>query len=55
MPDTHYCCAAQDLGADEVLDYTKQSVDQVYKDKPFDAVIDQIGGIYLLMAACTAL
>lgn len=38
------CCAAQDLGADEVVDYTKQSVDQLYKDNPFDAVIDQIGG-----------
>ena len=55
VPDTHHCFAVQDLGADEVLDYTKQSVDQVYKDKPFDAVIDQIGGTHLLMAACIAL
>ena len=38
-------CAVQDLGADEVVDYTKQSVDQLYKNNPFDAVIDQIGGI----------
>ena len=37
----------QELGADEVVDYTRQSVDQVYKDNPFDAVIDQIGGDHL--------
>lgn len=35
----------QELGADEVVDYTKQTVDQVYKTNPFDAVIDQIGGV----------
>lgn len=35
----------QELGADEVVDYTKQTVDQVYKNNPFDAVIDQIGGV----------
>ncbi len=36
--------AAQELGADEVVDYTQQSVDQLYKDNPFDAVLYQIGG-----------
>lgn len=39
----------QELGADEVLDYTKQTVDQVYKNNPFDAVIDQIGGVLQLL------
>ena len=34
----------QELGADEVIDYRQQSVDQVFKDNPFDAVVDQIGG-----------
>ncbi|KAL3148280.1 hypothetical protein ABBQ38_013746 [Trebouxia sp. C0009 RCD-2024] len=34
----------KELGADEVIDYTKQTVDQVFKNNPFDAVIDQIGG-----------
>lgn len=34
----------QELGADEVIDYREQSVDQVFKDNPFDAVVDQIGG-----------
>lgn len=28
-----------------MVDYTKQTVDQVYKNNPFDAVIDQIGGM----------
>lgn len=37
-------CDPQGLGADEVVDYTKQTVDQAFKDNPFDAVIDQIGG-----------
>ena len=36
--------ALQELGADEVIDYREQSVDQVFKDNPFDAVVDQIGG-----------
>lgn len=36
--------ASQDLGADEVIDYTQQTVDKVFKNNPFDAVIDQIGG-----------
>ncbi len=34
----------QELGADEVIDYKEQSVDQVFQDNPFDAVVDQIGG-----------
>lgn len=48
-------CAVQDLGADEVVDYTKQSVDQLYKNNPFDAVIDQIGGIFQHSAVCPCL
>ena len=38
---------AQDLGADEVVDYKKQSVDQLFRNNPFDAVVDQIGGMPL--------
>ena len=52
----------QELGADEVVDYTKQTVDQVFKNNPFDAVIDQIGGevhqhccCLFHVAACTVL
>ena len=37
-------CGVQELGADEVIDYTHQTVDQVFQANPFDAVIDQIGG-----------
>lgn len=32
------------LGADEVVDYTQESVDQLFKNDPFDVVMDQIGG-----------
>ena len=35
---------AQDVGADEAVDYTSQQVDQLFKGKPFDAVIDPVGG-----------
>ena len=48
-------CAVQDLGADEVVDYTKQSVDQLFKNNPFDAVIDQIGGMHHRSAVCPCL
>lgn len=34
----------KDLGADEVVDYKKQSVNQLFRNNPFDAVVDQIGG-----------
>ncbi|DBB11254.1 TPA: hypothetical protein ACH3X3_006694 [Trebouxia sp. C0006] len=34
----------KELRADEVTDYTQTSVDQVFKDKPFDAVLDVVGG-----------
>ena len=34
----------QELRADEVTDYTQTSVDQVFKDKPFDALLDVVGG-----------
>ncbi|DBB01352.1 TPA: hypothetical protein ACH3X1_013675 [Trebouxia sp. C0004] len=35
----------QDVGADEAVDYTSQQVDQLFKGKPFDAVIDPVGGM----------
>ena len=34
----------QEMGADEVVDYTQQTVDQVFKTNPFDAVVDVVGG-----------
>jgi hypothetical protein len=34
----------QELGADEAVDYTEQKFDEVYRDKPFDGVIDAMGG-----------
>lgn len=33
-----------ELGADAVIDYTTQKFDEIYKDDPFDGVIDLIGG-----------
>lgn len=38
----------QGLGADEVLDYTKDTVDKVYINNPFDVVIDSVGGKHYL-------
>lgn len=35
---------AQSLGADEVVDYTKEDFAEKYKDDPFDAIVDLIGG-----------
>lgn len=32
------------LGADETLDYSTQDVETVYKDAPFDIVVDCVGG-----------
>lgn len=34
------------LGADAVVDYTKDKFEEVCKDQPFDAVVDMIGGDY---------
>ena len=34
----------QSVGADEVVDYTKEDFSEKYKDKPFDAIVDLIGG-----------
>lgn len=34
----------QEIGADELVDYTQQTVDQVFKTNPFDAVVDVVGG-----------
>lgn len=36
--------ATQELGADETVDYTKEDFAQKYKDKPFDVIVDPIGG-----------
>ena len=40
----HGLSAVQGLGADDVLDYTQDTVDKVFKNSPFDAVIDMVGG-----------
>lgn len=32
----------QELGADEVVDYTSEAFDQRFKDQPFDAVLDTV-------------
>lgn len=34
----------QELGADEVVDYRTEDFAERYKDKPFDLVIDSLGG-----------
>lgn len=34
----------QGLGADEVVDYTKEDFAAKYKDAPFDAIVDLVGG-----------
>lgn len=34
----------QELGADEVVDYKAQRIDQLFANTPFDAVVDPIGG-----------
>ena len=35
----------QELGADEVVDYRTEDFAERYKDKPFDLVIDSLGGV----------
>ena len=35
---------AQELGADEVVNYREEDFTEKYKDAKFDAVIDTIGG-----------
>ena len=37
-------CASQELGADEVIDYTSQRFEDVLKSNPVDVVIDPMGG-----------
>lgn len=34
----------KELGADEAVDYTTQKFEEIYKDAPFDCVVDLIGG-----------
>lgn len=36
----------QELGADEVVNYREEDFSEKYKDKPFDLVIDCIGGLH---------
>ena len=36
----------QELGADEVVNYREEDFSEKYKDKPFDLVIDCIGGVH---------
>ncbi len=38
---------AQDLGADEVLDYRTERFEQKYRDARFDVILDVIGGACL--------
>ena len=45
-------CAEQELGADETVDYTKEDFSTTYKDKPFDVIVDPIGGAAHVIAAC---
>ena len=34
----------QELGADAVIDYTKDRFEQVCRRRPFDAILDLVGG-----------
>ncbi len=34
----------QELGADETVDYSKEDFAEKYKGKPFDVIVDPIGG-----------
>lgn len=43
-PRNCLCDAIQELGADETVDYTKEDFAEKYKDKPFDVIVDPIGG-----------
>ena len=52
-------CMAQDLGADEVLDYRAERFERKYRDARFDAALDVIGGTsapspFRLPASCTS-
>ena len=38
--------AAQSLGADQVVDYTCQDLVALFKDTPFDGVVDLVGGVW---------
>ena len=44
LHDSFSPCAWQDLGADEVVDYTTVRFEERYRSIPFDAVLDTIGG-----------
>lgn len=39
-----YVVPPQELGADEAVDYTEQRFEEVFRGRPFDAVIDMVGG-----------
>ncbi len=36
---------SQKLGADDIVDYTTQDVVSLYKEQPFDGVVDLVGGV----------
>lgn len=42
----------KDLGVDAAVDYTSQKVEEVFKDAPFDCVVDLIGGESWRLRAC---
>ena len=46
-------CGAQSLGADAVVDYTKDKFEEMYANDPFDVVLDLVGGEQLI--CCVAL
>ena len=40
----HVEVAEQELGADETVDYAKEDFGTMYMDKPFDVIMDSVGG-----------
>lgn len=42
----------QELGADEVVNYREEDFSEKYKDKPFDIVVDCIGGMHTPASPC---
>ena len=43
----------QELGADEVVDYQTEDFAEKYKDKPFDLILDPVGGALSALQAHT--
>jgi NADPH:quinone reductase-like Zn-dependent oxidoreductase len=42
----------QGLGADEVIDYKKDTFDEKHKNTPFDVVVDMLGGAASALSLC---